>query len=119
MMEWPKTLFLDIDGCIVRHHCEGIVGQLVKEPELLDGVVEKFNEWDSKNYKIILTTGRNESARKQTEDMLRSFGLFWDTLIMGLPRGERVVINDAKIDGNITARGITLKRNEGYKNLEI
>jgi hypothetical protein len=62
---------------------------------------------------IVLTTGRKDCTRCELEAELRLHGLFWDHLIMGLPRGPRVVVNDVKPDGASTAFGCNLLRNAG------
>jgi len=41
-------------------------------------------------------------------------GIFYDILIMGLPRGERIIVNDSKPDGTKTATAINLVRNKGF-----
>lgn len=119
MTEYKKTIFLDIDGCILKHQ-GGLTNTLLNEPELLPDVKEKFDLWESKGYTIILTTGRKESMRKFTEDQIRSFGLFFTQLIMECGRGQRVVINDQKPDiKEPTARGICIPRNIGLSDVEI
>jgi hypothetical protein len=115
----PKTIVCDIDGCIFKH--QGSLHEMINsEPELLDGVKEKFDDWDKKAYKIILLTGRKESMRSLTEQQLRKCGLFWDFLIMGATRGERVLINDRKpgLDSN-TATAFNLTRNSGLSSVVI
>jgi hypothetical protein len=113
------TIFLDIDGCILKHH-GSMVGQINNLPVLLPGVLEKFIEWDRAGHVIILTTGRRESTRKLTENALASLGLFWDQLIMGVGRGKRVIINDLKPDGDgNTCEAINVIRNEGLTNVSI
>lgn len=93
----PKTIFCDIDGTIIKHvHRFSYVGF---EPAVaLKGVINKFNEWDSKGHKIILTTARKESARMLTEKQLTDLGLCWDQLIMGVTSGARILINDKNLD---------------------
>ena len=55
-----------------------------------------------------------------TELQLQNVGIFYDQLIMGLNRGERIVINDKKPYGDmVVASGIELKRNEGIGGLEL
>jgi hydroxymethylpyrimidine pyrophosphatase-like HAD family hydrolase len=108
-----KTIFLDIDGCLIKHH-GSLSDQITQPVELLYGVIEKLNEWEREGHKIILTTGRKESTRKITEEQLSSVGIFYDQLIMGCNRGERVVINDGKPNNDvITASSVQIKRNEG------
>lgn len=88
-----KTILCDIDGTILKHgHKFSAVA--VDDPKLLPGVREKFDAWDSLNYRIILMTGRKESARELTESHLRQLGLCWDLLIMNAGNGPRVLIND-------------------------
>ena len=51
---------------------------------------------------------------------MRSCGIFYDQLIMGIGGGIRVVINDLKPDENFeTALAINLVRNKGVKNVNI
>lgn len=123
-----KCIFIDIDGTILPH-----VGSLTKilenysayeTPYPLPGVVEKFNEWAYMGYCIIITTARPESMRAMTIDQLSACGLFFDQLIMGIPRGPRVVINDIKPATNeypelMTAEAVNVKRNSGLHNVNI
>lgn len=114
-----KTIFLDIDGCIFKHK-GNLSTQIIETEELLDGVIEKINEWDANGYKIIFVTGRKESMRKFTEKQLLKYGIFYDQLIMGVNRGERILINDSKPNSNmITARAIQIPRNEGLSKIQL
>ncbi len=116
-----KTIFCDIDGCLTPHTGSMSASLLVDEDiQLLPGTMQKFDEWNKKGYYIVLTTGRKESMRSFTERQLSSLGIFWDQLILGLPRGQRVVINDLKPDYNEpTALAINLERNKGISEIEI
>lgn len=119
MNEYKKTIFLDIDGCLIKHK-GNLSQQILLEPELLEGTLEKLNEWEAAGYKIILTTGRKESMRKFTENQLLKLGIFFDQLVMGLNRGERVIINDGKPnDIIITASAIQIPRNKGIKDINL
>jgi hypothetical protein len=114
-----KTLFIDIDGVLIVHK-GNLTSQILSHPELIPGTIEKLNKWEADGHKIILTTGRKESIRDLTEKQLLSLGIFYDQLVMGLPRGERIVINDKKPTGDEkTARGIELQRNSGIKDIEL
>lgn len=89
----PKTIFCDLDGTILKHvHRYSDINSL--EAELLEGVISKFNEWDSIGHKIILTTARKESARDVTEFHLHKLGVPYDYILMGITSGVRVLIND-------------------------
>jgi hydroxymethylpyrimidine pyrophosphatase-like HAD family hydrolase len=117
MEKRPATIFIDIDGTILKHH-KTLWEIGINEPELLEGVRETFNSWEMKGYKIILTTGRKESLREKTEKDLKSLGIFYDQLIMGLGGGIRYIINDFKNNSNLpTCHAITVERNKGIKHL--
>lgn len=117
--DMKKTIFLDIDGCLIQHN-GNLSTQILTPPILLPGVLEKLCEWDAEGHMIILVTGRKESLRKFTEEQLCKLGIFYDHLIMGVSRGERVVINDKKTDKSIcVARGIEIPRNEGISNIQL
>lgn len=119
MTEMKKTLFIDIDGCLIKHK-GNLTREILDEPEILPGVIEKLNEWDGNGYRIILTTGRKESMRKITEEQLQKVGIFYDQLIMGINRGERIIINDKKPDIDMTVcSAIEINRNEGLANINI
>jgi len=108
----PFTYFVDIDGICVWH--TGNISKQTSVRQLLPGVLEEFKRWDKMGCKIILTTGRKESQRAQTEKQLSELGLFWDYLIMGLGGGCRVLINDAKPDGQVTCFAHCIPRNQGF-----
>jgi UDP-N-acetylglucosamine diphosphorylase / glucose-1-phosphate thymidylyltransferase / UDP-N-acetylgalactosamine diphosphorylase / glucosamine-1-phosphate N-acetyltransferase / galactosamine-1-phosphate N-acetyltransferase len=91
----PKTIFCDIDGTILRH-AHRISDVLQGKPEVLAGVIDKFNEWDSQGHTIILTTARKESARAITEQHLVQCGIVYDQLIMGISSGVRYLFNDKR-----------------------
>ena len=80
----PKTLFIDIDGLLLRHYGSGNKQARVENPEVLPGVLRKLDEWDRKGYRFILVTGRRESTRVATEKQLHSKGIVYDQLIMGI-----------------------------------
>lgn len=115
----PKTIICDIDGVLLQH-LGNLTTQLVYAPKLIEGTVEKINEWDKKGYNIILLTGRRESMRERTEKDLASVGIFYDQLIMGVGGGDRIIINDRKPKSERdTCYAFNLKRNDGIKNLDI
>jgi hypothetical protein len=114
-----KTIFMDIDGCLTRH-AGNLTNAITTKPRLLPGVVEKFNEWDAKGYNIVITTGRRESCREETETLLKGYGLFWDMLIMGLGSGQRVLINDLKPGfEEDMAIAINLTRDSGLGSIDV
>ena len=122
----PPTMFLDIDGTLVHfpHNPEEYksIANGTEEMELLPGVREKLWEWETKGCKIILTTGRREMFRDETERALKNAGIGYDQLVMSCGCGHRYIINDRKPGINElvpTAYAINVDRDEGFTNLEI
>jgi mannose-6-phosphate isomerase-like protein (cupin superfamily) len=117
-MAQPKTIFCDIDGTLLPH--TGDILQNLAPSTPLPGVLEMIRKWDKHNYKIILTTGRQESTREATEKQLFASGIVYSDLIMGLPNGDRVLINDRKTRGvRNTAYAINLVRNQGVEKIDL
>ena len=116
-----SVIFCDIDGCIFKVTENGNCTKLLSlDVELLPGVVEKFNEWDKNGYKIVLTTGRPNSAREATELQLRKNGLFWHALLMEMGSNKRFVINDIHpVHQENTAYAINLPRNKGIGEVNL
>lgn len=110
----PKTLFIDIDGTILKH--AHVISEVYGQPGmLLPSVLDKFNFWDSQGHKIILVTARKESTRKITEKQLESLGIAYDYLLMGITSGQRFLIND-KLNHNDLDRaiGINVITDQGF-----
>jgi hydroxymethylpyrimidine pyrophosphatase-like HAD family hydrolase len=120
----PKTIICDIDGTLITHTTTpfDLFNKDITQT-LLPGVKEKFDEWDSRCYKIILLTGRKESMRAQTVQQLKEFGIYYDQLVMGVGGGARVLINDLKPNkadpNNPTAIAVNVDRNEGLENIDV
>ena len=115
----PKTIFCDIDGTLIKHCSTFESSKPDFKAEVLPGVIEKLKEWTLKNYRLILVTGRKESQREVTEKQLKEIGITYDMFFMGVGRGSRVIINDIKPDGTITAESYCLVRNEGLISLNV
>lgn len=105
----PRVWLLDLDGTLVKHngHKEG-------KEELLPGV-KGFFENISQEDSVIILTSRGEEYREQTEEFLRRNGLRYNLIIFGLPQGERILINDMKPSGLITAYAINKNRDEALE----
>ena len=111
----PKTIFCDLDGTVLKH-LHRFSDLIDCNPQVLPGVIEKINEWDSLGHKLIFVTARKESARKMTEKHLTKLGLCWDQLIMGVTSGERILINDKLNYGNPNrAIGINIITDQGFE----
>lgn len=112
------TIFLDIDGTLLKHH-GSLTSILLKEPVLLEGVLEKLNKWEGEGFNIILTTGRKESQRALTEAQLEKLGIFYDHLLMGIGGGPRYLINDRHPSGQTMAYAFNIQRNGGLEDLNL
>ena len=109
----PETIICDIDGVIFMHHGDITQQHLIK-PVVLPGVIKTFQTWDLKGCALILITGRRESTRAHTERQLAEAGIIYDTLVMGVTGGRRVLINDGKADKTIsTTYSLQVERNVG------
>lgn len=115
----PKTIICDIDGTLVLHNKPNDAAKISTELVLLEGTIDKLNEWERKGCSIILLTGRKESMRKVTENQLSQLGIYYDQLIMGVGGGPRYLINDYKLDGTEAAFAINVERNKGIKDIQI
>jgi len=110
-MSTGKTWFIDIDGTIFVHRTpEELLSGV--EDEILPDVREFFEQIPSEDT-IILCSARPADLKDSTSDTVDKFGLRYDAIIFELPSGARIVINDTKPDGRITAKSIPLNRNEG------
>jgi FMN phosphatase YigB (HAD superfamily) len=119
MIKMKPTIFCDIDGTLVKHAPLQDSCKDTHKLELLPGTIEKLSEWEMSGYRIILTTGRKESSRKQTEKQLSEVGISYDLLIMGIGGGSRYLINDKKPDGTITSFSFCIDRNKGISEIDI
>lgn len=102
------TWFIDLDGTILKHN-----GYLRGQDELLPGVKELWSEIPAGDA-IVIVTGREEHYRDSTLAFLTSQGLRFDHAIFGLPLGERIVINDPKPEGLVTALAWSVTRDKGF-----
>jgi len=116
-----KTIFCDIDGTLIEqieNYMEHIANG--SKFKILPGVTDKLKEWETKGYRLILTTARKESSRRRTEETLDELGIFYDQLVMGLSIGPRVVINDLKPGKDlIMAEAINIPRNKGLEDVNV
>lgn len=114
----PKTILCDLDGTILKHS-HSFSKVMSSDPVLLDGIKDKFDEWDSRGHKIIIMTGRKESVREKTENDLRNLGLCWDQLIMNVGNGTRILINDKLADRSPDrAISVNIKVDSGFKDVD-
>ena len=114
---YRKTIFIDIDGTILKHG-QNLHKMCMAKSEILDGVIEKFLEWRKKEYYIVITTARVEGLRQLTQKQLTDVGLFYDQMLMGLSNGPRVLINDKKPEGIVSATAYCIERDGGIRGID-
>lgn len=104
------TWFFDLDGTILKHN-----SYLHDEPEqVLPGVKELWKSIPEGDM-IIIVTARPSSVLERTEAVLKENNLRYDKIIMDLPYGERIVVNDIKPEfGLKTAIAWNVERDKGY-----
>lgn len=100
----PKTWIFDIDGTLLKHN-----GYLNGKDELLGGVKDFFDQIPSEDF-ILLLTAREKSAEKELKAFLDIHGLRYNQILFGIPFGERILVNDSKPSGLLTAYAINKPR---------
>ena len=102
-----KTWILDLDGTLVKHNGYKLDGHdtlLKGAKEFLDGI--------PRDDMILFVTSRTEEYRQMTLDFLKKNGIRYDSIIFNAPYGERILINDKKPSGLVTALAINTERDK-------
>jgi len=89
-----KTLFVDIDGTIVKNSSIYLKPYIGETKELKNNVNYLKQLIKTGRVEIIFTTSRPEETRNETEKQLNYLGLKYKVLIMGLQNSKRIIIND-------------------------
>jgi len=100
-----KTWIFDLDGTLVKHNGYRIDGT----DRWLDGA-EEFLSRIPKEDKIIFLTSRKEEEKELTRKFLEEHNIRYDDIIYNAPYGERILINDKKPSGLITAIAVNTER---------
>lgn len=101
----PKTWIFDIDGTLVAHN-----GYLSSSGDkLLPGVRDVFSQIATDD-KVIFMTARKIAYRNKLEKFLHDQGIRFDQIMYDMPTGERILVNDMKPSGLITAYAINKER---------
>lgn len=100
-----KTWVFDVDGTLLIHN-----GHLrTQGDEVLPGVKEFFSNISPED-KVVLLTARKEVFREQLESFLNANGIRFDKILYGIPMGERILVNDKKPSGLVTAYAVNKER---------
>lgn len=104
------TWLIDIDGTLAVHN-----GYLTKEEDIpIKESVDFLHSLPKGDY-VVLLTSREEKYRTLTEQFLADNGIRYDTILFGLPVGERILINDDKPSGLCMSHAVRLERNKGIQ----
>ena len=101
------TWFLDLDGTLVKHNGHLTEGQ----DTLLAGADDLIAQIPAGDLVVIITS-RTEEHREATLQFLADHGIRYDHIIFNAPVGERIVVNDAKPSGLMTAVACNGTRDE-------
>jgi hypothetical protein len=104
-----KTWFIDLDGVLAMHN-----QYKNNNDEIIEGTNEVLEKIPQKDI-IIITTARPYKYKISTIKILKENNIRFDSILFGLNSGLRLLINDKKPDGTLTAKSINLNRNEGIK----
>ena len=107
------TWLIDVDGVIVPHN-----GHLRGEQGLLPGVRELWATIPAGD-RIVLLSAREDAYRAATLALMAAEGLRVDHALFGLPTGERILINDIKPSGLVTALAVNVVRDAGLTDLLV
>lgn len=108
MSNLSKTWLFDLDGTVVEHNGYILYGEDRLLPEIKQHI-DCINETD----KIIILTSRSSIYKEMTINFLNDKKIKYDNIIFDLPHGERILVNDNKPSGYVTAYAECLNRNDG------
>ena len=104
------TWIFDLDGTLLKHN-----GYLTAEGDsLLEGPAEFLASLPEKDM-VILLTARPSEFRAVTEKFLLENKIRYDHIIFDAPVGERILVNDNKPGGLVTALAIERTRDSWDK----
>jgi hypothetical protein len=103
----PHTWLIDIDGTILKHN-----GHKTGGDEILPGVRDFWTSIPECDV-IILLSARAHEEMPATLTFLDSQRLRYDHALFGMPKGERILINDRKPSGLHTAKAVNIRRDAG------
>ncbi len=116
-MEYKATIFCDIDGVLIEHENIPMYDDI--SFKVLDGTIDKINEWVANKYYIVLVTARKDT--KLLKDKIKKSGIKYNKLITKLPSCPRHIINDRKPSNKLKPQTSSYEvyRNEGISNITI
>ena len=111
------TLFVDIDGVLVKNSSEYFDPKWGSTAAISDNVEYLMTLKKSGRIQLILTTARNEKFANETERQLKDAGLSFDGIIYGLMHAKRIIVNDfAKSNPYPTCEAVNISRDSNSLN---
>ena len=112
------TIFCDIDGVLIRHKNHSTSES--KDNEFLSGI-STLRKLSKQNHRVILTTARSKKFKPSLESLLTENKVPYDEIVMGLPSGPRILINDRKPKKPFSRQSNSFEvfRNEGLSSLSL
>lgn len=111
MAKQPRTWFIDFDGTLVTQR-----SHMSETDTILEGTKAFFEDVVDELDHVVITTARTCEDKDRIERFLESHGIRFDLVICGLPTGPRMLVNDKKTDGTLTAFAFNLERDKGIDN---
>ena len=105
-----KTWIFDLDGTLVKHN-----GYLEGQDILLTRAADFVSKIPSEDM-IVIITSRTSECREETIKFLKDKSIRYDHIIFDAPVGERILINDRKPSGLITAFAVNTERDVFMEN---
>ena len=109
-----KTWFIDFDGTLVTQK-----SHMKDDDFILPTTKDFFEKVVKENDHVIITTARSHDHKDRIEKFLNLNNIKFDLVLCGLPTGSRILINDKKPDGVLTAYAHNLNRDEGINIFEF
>lgn len=100
-----KTWIFDLDGTILKHNGYILDGV----DSFLPGTIAFLKSIPDADMVIFLTS-RKEKYREKTIDFLEKHEIRYNHIIFEAPYGERILINDKKRSGLMTAVSVNVER---------
>ena len=105
MSTLSKTWIFDLDGTLLKHNGYKTDGK----DTLLPGA-KAYLDALPKEDRILILTSRTDEYREDTLCFLKENAIRYDEILFNIPYGERIVVNDKKPSGLMTAIAINLER---------
>ncbi len=107
------TWLIDLDGVVCPHN-----GHLRGDETILPGVRDLWASIPAGDV-IVLLSARGAEHRSTALALMAAQGLRVDHALFGLPVGERILINDAKPGGLLTAVAVNVARDKGLQDVVV